>query len=171
MSRMRTLLLLALICPLLGCAISPAWKEAILDPGKQQRERKEEIKRLVEHRHQQAHLQAATAMLNEGRYDECLRVLDGLAKTNPDAQEVQLLRAEVRMTQSQYRAAAAIYEELLRKNPSDANLHHLHAMALEFSGDTASALLAFQRAAELSPDSSVIQMSQLPQSSDSNMLR
>ncbi|RCS42098.1 hypothetical protein DTL42_19915 [Bremerella cremea] len=160
---MRTLLFLVLICPLLGCAISPAWKEAILDPGKQQRERKEEIKRLVEHRHQQAHLQAAAAMLDEGRYDDCLRVLDSLAKSNPDAQEVQLLRAEVRMSQSQYPAAAAIYEELLQKNPSDANLHHLHAMALEFSGDTTSALVAFQRAAELSPDSNVIQMSQLPQ--------
>lgn len=168
---MRTLILLALICPLLGCAMSPAMKEALFDPGKQQRERKEEIKRLVEHRHQEAHLQAAAAMLSDGRYDDCNRVLDDLAKTNPDAKEVQLLRAEVCMAQNQYPAAAAIYQKLVEKNPADANLHHLHAMALEFSGDTTSALVAFQRAAELSPHSNVIQMSQLPEPVAGSMLR
>ncbi len=171
MQRMRTLILLALICPTLGCALSPAMKEAIFDPGKQQRERKEEIQRLVEHRHQEAHLQAASALLNDGRYDDCNRVLDDLAKSNPDAQEVQLLRAEVCMAQNQFSAAAAIYQKLLEKNPTDANLHHLHAMALEFSGDTPGALLAFQRAAELSPGDNVIQMSQLPEPEAGSMLR
>lgn len=171
MNPMRTLLLLILLCPLVGCALSPALKETLLDPGKQQRERKQEIKRLVENRHQKAHLQAAAALLGEGRYDDCNRVLDDLAKSNPDAQEVQLLRAEVCMAQNQFPAAAAIYEKLLAQNPTDANLHHLHAMALEFSGDTSSALVAFQRAAELSPGSNVIQMSQLPEPAGGSMLR
>lgn len=158
---MRILLLLILISHLFGCAISPAMKEAIFDPGKQDRERKEEIKRLVEQRHQLAHLQAATAMLNDGRFDDCLRLLDELEKAHPETPETYLLRAEVYMTRERFSDAAVIYERLLSKKPGDANLHHLHAMALELSGDTTGALVAFQRAAELSPDSSVIQMSQL----------
>ena len=168
---MRTLLLLILISPLLGCAISPAMKEAIFDPGKQERERKEEIKRLVEQRHQRAHLQAATAMLNEGRYDDCTRLLDELEKAHPETPETHLLRAEVYMTQERFADAAAIYKRLLTKKPDDANLHHLHAMALEFSGDTTGALVAFQRAAELSPDSGVIQMSQLSRTSAGDSVR
>lgn len=168
---MRILLLLVLMTPIFGCAISPAMKEAIFDPGKQQRERKEEIKRLVEQRHQLAHLQAASAMLDDGRYDDCMRLLDELEKAHPDTPETHLMRAEVYMTQERFVDAAAIYKSLLVKKPEDANLHHLHAMALEFSGDTSGALVAFQRAAELSPDNSVIQMSQLSRTSTGDSQR
>lgn len=162
--RLPTLLTtLLLISPIVGCALPPGIRENLLDPGKRQRERKEEITRMVEDRHLQSHLKAASALVESGRYEECIHELDELEKDHPHSKEIHLLRAEVLMAQSQYPAAAEIYDRLARDYPGDANLHHLHAIALEFSGDSAGAILAFQRAAELSPDSSVIQLSQLRQ--------
>jgi len=144
-----------------GCAISPAMRETILDPGKEQRERKQEIHRLVDQRHIDSRLQAANAMLNGGRYADCERVLVEVEKLDPHCKEMHLIRGEALMGQNKFTEAAALYEKLLKSHPADANLHHLHAMALEFSGDSVAAMLAFQRAAELSPDSSLIQLSQI----------
>lgn len=157
----KLLATLLLIISIVGCALPLSIRENLFDPGKEQRERKEEITRLVEDRHLQSHLKAASVLVESGRYEECVHELDELEKDHPHCKQLHLLRAEVFMAQSQYPAAAEIYDRLTRDYPGDANLHHLHAIALEFSGDSAGAILAFQRAAELSPDSSVIQLSQL----------
>lgn len=132
-----------------------------MDPGKEQRERKEEIHRLVDQRHIQTRLQAASAMLDAGRFADCERVLAEIEKIDPDCKEMQLIRGEALMSQNKFAEAALLYEKVLKTHPADANLHHLHAMALEFSGDSVAAMIAFQRAAELSPDSSLIQLSQI----------
>lgn len=144
-----------------GCAISPAMRAAFMDPGKEQRERKQEIHRLVDQRHVQSRLQAASAMLEAGRYADCERVLVEIEKIDPSCKEMQLIRGEALMSQNKFIEAATLYEKVLESYPGDANLHHLHAMALEFSGDSVAAMIAFQRAAELSPDSSLIQLSQI----------
>lgn len=155
------LILVTLAAQSIGCAISPAMRQAFMDPGKEQRERKEEIHRLVDQRHIQTRLQAASAMLDAGRYEDCERVLGEIAKIDPHCKEMFLIRGEILMGQSRFAEAAALYEKVLQSHPADANLHHLHAMALEFSGDSIAAMIAFQRAAELSPDSSLIQLSQI----------
>ncbi|QDU75064.1 Tetratricopeptide repeat protein [Bremerella volcania] len=155
------LILTALAAQSIGCAISPTIREAFMDPGKEQRERKEEINRLVDQRHVQTRLQAASAMLDSGRYTDCERVLAEIEKIDPNCKEMYLIRGESLMAQNKFAQAAALYEKVLLTHPADANLHHLHAMALEFSGDSVAAMLAFQRAAELSPDSSLIQLSQI----------
>ena len=155
------LILAALATPNIGCAISPTMRQAFMDPGKEQRERKQEIHRLVDQRHIQTRLQAASAMLDAGRYEDCERVLQEIEKIDPQCKEMYLVRGEVLMAQSKFAQAAGMYEKLLESHPSDASLHHLHAMALEFSGDSVGAMIAFRRAAELSPDSSLIQLSQI----------
>lgn len=155
------LILTALAAQSIGCAISPAIREAFMDPGKEQRERKQEIHRLVDQRHVHSRLQAASAMLNSGRYADCERVLAEIEKIDPHCKEMYLIRGEALMGQSKFVEATELYEKVLELHPADANLHHLHAMALEFSGDSVAAMLAFQRAAELSPDSSLIQLSQI----------
>lgn len=162
LTRSLTLLILtATIAQCVGCAISPSIRQAFMDPGKEQRERKQEINRLVDQRHIQTRLQAASAMLDAGRYTDCERVLAEIEKIDPNCKEMVLVRGEALMAQNKFAEAAAIYEKILEAHPADANLHHLHAVALELSGDTISAMLAFQRAAELSPDSSLIQLSQI----------
>ncbi|MEW4451305.1 tetratricopeptide repeat protein [Bremerella sp. JC817] len=160
-----------LISQTTGCAISPKLREAIMDPGKEERQRKEEIRRLVDERHITTRLQAASTMLESGRYDDCLHALSEVAKLDPDCKEMFLLKAEVHMSRNEFDDAAAIYANLLNDFPNDANLHHLHAMALEFSGDSAGAMLAFQRAAEISPDSSLIQLSQFDRPETGTIVR
>ncbi|MBA2114978.1 tetratricopeptide repeat protein [Bremerella alba] len=155
----------------IGCAISPAIREAFMDPGKEHRERKAEIHRLVDQRHVKSRLQAASAMLSSGRYDDCEQVLAEIENIDPHCKEMHLIRGEVLMGQDKFVEAAALYEKVLEKHPADANLHHLHAMALEFSGDSVSAMLAFQRAAELSPDSSLIQLSQIRDNAPGRAIR
>jgi len=165
------LILTALAAPSMGCTISPALRQAFLDPGKDQRERKAEIHRLVDQRHVHSRLQAASAMLDSGRYADCERVLLEVEKLDPTCKEMHLLRGEVLMSQDKFAQAAALYEKVLETYPADANLHHLHAMALEFSGDSVAAMVAFQRAAELSPDSSLIQLSQIPNNAPGTSIR
>ncbi len=154
-------ILTALAAQSIGCAISPSMRQAFMDPGKEQRERKQEIHRLVDQRHIQTRLQAASAMLDAGRYADCERVLEEIEKIDPQCKEMYLIRGEILMSQSKFAQAASLYEKILQSHPSDANLHHLHAMALEFSGDSVGAMIAFRRAAELSPDSSLFQLSQI----------
>ncbi|GAA4422588.1 tetratricopeptide repeat protein [Bremerella cremea] len=154
-----------------GCAISPTLRESIMDPGKEGRQRKEEIRRLVDERHIKTRLQAASTMLDSGRYNDCLHALSEVEKLDPDCKEMFLMKAEVYMSQNKFDQAAALYAELLNDFPNDANLHHLHAMALEFSGDSAGAMLAFQRAAEISPDSSLIQLSQFDRPETGTIVR
>lgn len=165
------LILTAVAAQNTGCAISPSMRQAFTDPGKEQRERKQEIHRLVDQRHIQTRLQAASAMLDAGRYEDCERVLQEIEKIDPHCKEMQLVRGEALMAQSKFVQAAALYEKVLESHPSDANLHHLHAMALEFSGDSVAAMIAFRRAAELSPDSSLIQLSQIRTDASSPTLR
>ena len=165
------LLLVSLVAQSIGCAISPKMREAFMDPGKEQRERKEEIHRLVDQRHIETRLQAASAMLDAGRFSDCERVLTEIEKIDPNCKEMYLIRGEVLMGQNKFAEAAALYEKVLKSHPADANLHHLHAMALEFSGDSVAAMLAFQRAAELSPDSSLIQLSQIRPAAPGTVVR
>ena len=155
----------------LGCAMPQSMKQAILDPGKEHRERKEEIHRLVDQRHVESRIQAASAMLAAGKYDDTVAVLKEIEKIDPNCRAMHLLRAEVFMSQNKFAEAASLYENMLETSPSDAHLHHLHAMALEFSGDSAGAMLAFQRAADLSPDNSLIQLSQIRDPSSGTTMR
>ena len=144
-----------------GCAWTSGMRETVLDPDKDNRQRKHELKMHISDRQQHARLKAAYAHLESRDYARCHQMLDEASKIDPTDKNVALVRAEVFLAESRFAMAADVYQRLINQDPDDASLHHLRAVALELSGDTEAAQLAFQEAARLSPGSAVIQMSQL----------
>ena len=144
-----------------GCAWTSSMRETVLDPDKENRQRKHELKMQISDRQQHARLKAAYAHLESRDFARCHQMLDEASKIDPTDKTVALTRAEVLLAESRFAKAADVYQRLINQEPDDASLHHLRAVALELSGDTAAAELAFQEAARLSPGNAVIQMSQL----------
>lgn len=147
-----------------GCSSLPGWTEPILHPGRDLEERKAEMSTNIADRRAETQLKAAQAQFADGQLAKCRPLVEETLAIRPDSIPALQLAAEVALAQDRGADAIGYYRRLVELQPSDPQMHHLLAVALEIEGQVIEANQHFERAAQLAPDNQVYQMSQLPTS-------
>jgi len=81
-----------------------------------------------------ARLELASLLVRVGRYEEALRVLDGLSAADAGRVEPFRLAAAAHLGLGRQEAALSVIEAGMRRHPTDARLHVLRAHALKAGG-------------------------------------
>jgi arylsulfatase A-like enzyme/Tfp pilus assembly protein PilF len=97
-------------------------------------------------------LQTAQSLKDAGRLDEAARILEKLARTDPDNAEVPLTLASVYFQQKRFDAAIAAGRRVLELNPRYAVAVLDLALSYQAAGRTDEAIAGFERTLELLPD-------------------
>lgn len=106
-----------------------------------------------------AQFEAACAQLAAGQREGCRELIEDLVHRNPGHREARLLLAQLYLEEDRPLGALEQVELALARWPNDAAVWHTMGLVLEASGQPASALEHFRRAASLDPTSELFQLS------------
>ena len=140
---------------LVGCAATRPVKPLVEDVSKQHHDRKTEIIGSFEKKRDAAQFEAAMVRWQEGDAEGSQELVSTLLSRSPKHRGGRLLRAEFRLVEEKPELAIADIEALVDEDPDDAEAAHLLGLLLEASGRQQEALVHFERATQISPDSGV----------------
>jgi predicted Zn-dependent protease len=138
-----------------GCASGFFPKPKAEDVAAAQEKRHEEVVAAFEQKRDSAQFEAAMVRWREGDAAGCRELIEKLIVRNPKHRGGRLLRAEINLLDEKPELALADIEKLVAENPQDAEACHMLALLLEATGRQAEALVHFERAADLAPESEV----------------
>jgi tetratricopeptide (TPR) repeat protein len=88
----------------------------------------------------------AQKLLDSGRLDEALKILDALAQQQPEPAGVERLRGMAFYEQGEIRSSATAFEHALAQDPSDREAMQMEGVALFRSGKPAAAIPLLEQA-------------------------
>jgi Tfp pilus assembly protein PilF len=145
-----------------GCATLSSMRRDLAEQPPKRKQRQEKVVAAFEAQRDAAQLEAALNRWNEGNHAACEQLLTSLVERKPqyvDARlqlaELHLFREETDPAEEQLRAALAIA-------PQRADLHDCLARVLEASERNSEAVVHFQKAAELDPNSELYRLAAAP---------
>jgi len=103
-------------------------------------------------RYADARVALATSLIDAGKVDEAVAI--ARAGLDLDGEATALWRAlgQAELARGDPKAAAAAFEHALARDPTDADAHYNHGVALQTLRNTADAARAYQRALAFKPD-------------------
>ncbi|AHL77464.1 hypothetical protein CH92_21215 [Stutzerimonas stutzeri] len=104
-----------------------------------------------------ADVATAQRQLEAQQLDAAETTLETHLTNQPEDREAQFLLARVRAWQGRPEQALPLYEQLLRREPNNADYLLGQGQALLWAGDPQAALVALERAAEIAPDYADVQ--------------
>ena len=151
------ILLLCLLA--IGCNSLPTIPQGLTDPGKEQREKKQEIAEAVERRRSEAMIKAARARLQDQDFSGSRELINNVLERSPDNQLALFLLAEIAVSENLMDEALSIYRHAITISPENAELQHNLAIILELTGRPNEARIHFEEASHLAPNNQLYQMS------------
>jgi choline-sulfatase len=97
-------------------------------------------------------LSTAVTLIEVGRPDEALLVLQHQAKKSPEDLRLRMLEVRLLLVQEKAQEAAQVSEEVLRRAPDDPDANYQHGMVRMSFRDFATAERDFRRALEINPN-------------------
>ncbi len=135
-----------------GCAGFESLDPPIADVAGRRKERIEEAAGDFETKRDFAEFQAAMARYQQNDVDGCREALQRLLARNAQHRDARLMLAELNLADNCSLEALDQVERTLQDHPHDAQVQYTTGLLLDATGQTAGALVYYERAAELNPN-------------------